>query len=415
MAPDGRQHSTMRSAVKDFFGDCPPDRREGRIPLPMRTFLLCGTFLGLLTPAGDPGPVPPPDISLRKEVERAYDRGCAWLLSRQSPEGFWSDPDHPALTALPLRALAGDPAEHHRAARAPALERGYRFLFASARPDGGIYRIPSLVNYNTAVSLVALIDSGDPAHRDILRAARRFLIRGQQDRGEPGETDHPLDGGIGYGSSHTHSDLSNTLLALEALHATRHLVRDAAPEEDRLDWEAAIRFVQNCQNLPATNPLPWASDDPENRGGFVYFPGSSKAGETILPDGRIALRSYGSMSYAGLLSFIYAEMEPGDRRVKAVMEWLGRNYTLEENPGMGRQGLYYYYHTLAKALDLSPEPLLSPEGERIPWARDLALRLLQLQRSDGRWENDNGRWWEKDPNLSTSYTLLALARLHPHL
>ena len=33
------------------------------------------------------------------------------------------------------------------------------------------------------------------------------------------------------------------------------------------------------------------------------------AGERDNTDGSIALRSYGSMSYAGLLSFIYAEMD----------------------------------------------------------------------------------------------------------
>ena len=50
------------------------------------------------------------------------------------------------------------------------------------------------------------------------------------------------------------------------------------------------------------------------------------------------------MSYAGLLSFIYAEMDPQDSRVKAVKEWLSKHYTIDENPGMGPQGLFYYYH-----------------------------------------------------------------------
>ena len=59
------------------------------------------------------------------------------------------------------------------------------------------------------------------------------------------------------------------------------------------------------------------------------------------------------MSYAGLLSFIYAEMEQSDPRLKAVREWLSANYSVRENPGMGAQGLYYYYHTMAKALSLS--------------------------------------------------------------
>ena len=65
---------------------------------------------------------------------------------------------------------------------------------------------------------------------------------------------------------------------------------------------------------------------------------------------RVALRSYGSISYAGMMSFAYARVEKDDDRVRAVIDWLGSNYTLDENPGMGQEGLYYYYHLMAKAL-----------------------------------------------------------------
>lgn len=62
------------------------------------------------------------------------------------------------------------------------------------------------------------------------------------------------------------------------------------------------------------------------------------------------MRSYGSMSYAGLLSYIYADLKPTDPRVTAVLDWLRDNYTLDENPGLGAQGLYYYYELMTKAL-----------------------------------------------------------------
>ena len=35
-------------------------------------------------------------------------------------------------------------------------------------------------------------------------------------------------------------------------------------------------------------------------------------------------------------------------------------------------------------------------------------RIRNGTRRDGSWENDNGRWWEKDPALATSYCLLSL-------
>lgn len=109
-------------------------------------------------------------------------------------------------------------------------------------------------------------------------------------------------------------------------------------------------MISRTQNLPGSNDQKWASDDPDNKGGFVYFPGHSMAGEQKLANDKTALRSYGSMSYAGLLSFIYAQVDKNDPRVKAVIDWLENNYTLEENPGMGQEGVYYYYHTMAKGL-----------------------------------------------------------------
>jgi squalene-hopene/tetraprenyl-beta-curcumene cyclase len=227
--------------------------------------------------------------------------------------------------------------------------------------------------------------------------------------------DDPLDGGIGYGGTYKHSDLANTTYALEALYYTRYLRSDVAndPEAKDLNWQAARQFISRCQNLPGANDQPWASADPANKGGFVYFPEDSKAGTMKLDDGKVALRSYGSISYAGLLSYIYAQLDKGDPRVQAVVDWLSQNYTLEENPGMGQDGLYYYYHTMAKALSAAGiDTLTLKDGRKVNWRQDLAKRLLNLQNADGSWVNASGRWWEKDPHLVTAYATIALEIIH---
>ena len=59
-------------------------------------------------------------------------------------------------------------------------------------------------------------------------------------------------------------------------------------------------------------------------------------------------RSYGSMTYAGLKSMVFAGLKPDDIRVQAATKWLRANYSLDENPGLGQAGLYYYYHLMAK-------------------------------------------------------------------
>jgi squalene-hopene/tetraprenyl-beta-curcumene cyclase len=354
--------------------------------------------------------LPVRDVSLRHEVQHGIDRGLAWLRSNQHTNGWWSTPDHPALTALSLAAFLGEPTQRYRTNPPPALARGFSFLLDSQRPDGGIYRT-SLANYNTALGVVALALADNPADAERLRRARAFLIGLQTDQGEPGKPDTVFDGGVGYGDKYPHSDLNNTLMALEAIRATDHLVRDQVPGQTReLNWAAALQFIQNCQNLPSHNQQPWVSHDPRDRGGFVYFPGHSMAGgQTNAATGRVALRSYGSISYAGLLSYIYAQVRRDDQRVVAVMDWLRAHYTLEENPGLGPQGLFYYLHLMTKALHAAGVDKLELEdGRKIDWRRQVALRLLDLQQRDGSWCNTSNRWWEKDPCLVTAYAVLAL-------
>ena len=389
------------------------------LPNLSRCFAAC--LLGpLLSPCLSTGAesTPPPlandSHSFKLEIQRSIDRGLDWFKVHQNAEGWWSSPDHPALTALPVLAFQGDPRERFTKDNAPWLTHALAYLASNQKPDGGLHR-GQLMNYNTALGMLALLGAGDASHEDLILKARAYLIRLQMDFGEPGFGDHVLDGGLGYGSSYPHSDMANTLQALEAIYYSRHVARDTGNSTlQDLDWNAALQFIQNCQNLSSHNKQSWVSDDPDQKGGFVYFPGQSKAGAvTNDVTQHVALRSYGSISYAGLLSYIYADLQPDDPRVEAVLEWLKSHYTLEENPGMGPQGLFYYYHTMAKALAKSgQESLRLADGRVVPWRHELAQRLINLQKADGSWINDaHGRWWEKDPVLVTAYAVLALEHI----
>jgi len=67
---------------------------------------------------------------------------------------------------------------------------------------------------------------------------------------------------------------------------------------------------------------------------------------------------------------------------------------------------------MSKALTAHGDQRLDlPDGRAIDWRKDLALRLINLQQRDGSWSNENGRWWEKDPALVTSYAVLSLEML----
>jgi len=385
----------------------------GRLPITLSIWL---GFCLHASSGGAAVAIGPNDISFRNEVQQAIDRGIGWLKENQNTNGYWSSADQPAVTALGLAACQGNPARTPRAQEPDWMRKGYSFIVSCAKPDGSIFQT-NLATYNTSLCMMALLAANKPEYEAVLRKARRFLVGLQGDFGEKGKIDTVFDGGIGYGSKYEHSDMGNTLAALEALYYSKHLARDNTLADNAdLNWAAAIQFLQNCQNLPAYNKQSWASDDPRNKGGFIYYPGQSMAGSETNANGRVALRSYGSISYAGLLSYIYCDLRPDDPRVTAVFDWLQKNYTLDENPGMGPQGLFYYFNTMSKALSIyGVDELALKNGQKIAWSRELAMKLINLQQRNGSWENSNGRWWEKDPALVTSYALLTLERIYRRL
>jgi squalene-hopene/tetraprenyl-beta-curcumene cyclase len=293
-----------------------------------------------------------------------------------------------------------------RTANDPVVARALKYLKQHVHDDGGIYQAGSRYkNYETSLAIVCFERANrDGGYDDLLAGAEKFVKRQQWDEDEGHEISSMSYGGAGYGS-HSRPDLSNTSFLVEALHSVGR-------GEDDPAMQKALLFISRCQNLESEhNTSPFAAK--VNDGGFYYTiagGGQSQAGET--PEG--GLRSYGSMTYAGLKSMIYAGLSRDDPRVKAAYEWILRHYTLEENPGMGEQGLYYYYHTFAKALAaMGEDQITRSDGQSHNWRADLAEELISRQQRDGSWVNSNPRWLEGDPNLVTAYSLMALSYCRP--
>ena len=347
-------------------------------------------------------------------VRNAVERGAQFLYENQNAAGWWSNANLPALAALAMVALDMAGVTELNAKYSSERFRAFEYITGAAKPDGSIHR-GLLINYNTACSLMALSIADNPKFRPLILKARAYIARSQIDLGEAGELDNPHDGGVGYNSKHDHSDMNNTLMAIEAMRMSELALRRPDQPDHRLEsdlnWKALEHFLSSCQNLPEYSDNPNISRLHEDRGGFIYYPGESKAGEVVdETTRRVSLRSYGSISYAGMMSLTYARIGRNDERVKAVIEWLNRNYTLDENPGMGSEGLYYYYHLMAKALHArSVKQLKGPKGMPIDWRAQLADKLISLQRPDGSWQNPTKRWMEGDANLTTAYVLMALA------
>lgn len=352
--------------------------------------------------------------SIMLEGTATVRRGIAWLLRQQHEDGHWSNPEFPALTALPLWALVKSGESHSN-----AVQRAVQYILTYVHEDGSIWRAPQkerkgggLKTYNTAICMVALHLVGDPNLMPYVQKARRFIAASQHFGGDI------YEGGMGYDAEtgRPYADLSNSYMAYEAMRLTQSVedLHASSTEKTDLDWEAARRFLARLQNMPGTNAPEWVGDDPSEKGGFIYRPDGSQAGTYTDARGVVRFRTYGSMTYAGLLSLIYADVDRSDPRVQSAFDWARRHWTLEENPGMGADGLYYFYNVLAKALAAYGQDVIPlTSGDTVNWREEVIRKLVGRQRilpdtGEGYWVNDSGRWMEADPVLVTSYSLIAL-------
>jgi len=362
------------------------------------------------------------------------DKSIAYLRSQQDQgSGGWAvnpqGPNFPAVTGLVVSGMLMDPRIDDSD---PKVAMGVKFMLGYAQPDGGIYD-KILPSYNTAICLAALSQvSTPPQVADVVKKAQEFLRtlqygeeavvhEGSDESAKPVTKEDPFYGGAGYGR-HGRPDLSNLAWVLEGLHASGVDSKDAA-------FQRALVFLQRTQMVEVKdgvkiNDMAYAKGS--RQGGFIYATsvdrervgvGQSMAGEIeeTLSDGTTAsrLRAYGSMTYSGFKSYLYAGLRRGDPRMVAAMEWISRNYTLEENPGLGTDGMYYYYVVFARAMDAYGEPTISTikadgTNESRRWAQDLVDRLAKLQNEDGSFKSVDDRWMENNPVLITAYALIAL-------
>lgn len=363
---------------------------------------------------------PHPALAADRPQTATEKKAIDFLLSQQGPDGSWVPQAGPAITALILKGLlqAGHTLDE------PALQKALAFIDTTKKPDGGWYD-QSHASYNTAITLSTIAMLPEPVkakYKDPIASAQKFLKSIQSgtdtaavdDKGNRITKDHAWFGGWGYHQgatlqSGTRPDNSNSQFVVAAL-------RDSGLPSTDPAIQNYLVFLNRTQAHEA-NPSPWAKG--RDDGGFIYsmrwnekhqFYGESEGPDTRDRDGNEILTAYGSMTYAGLKSLLYADVSKDDPRVKAAVRWITGNYTLDVNPGLNNaQGLYYYYHTFATALKaFGQETLTDAKGVKHDWRRDLEEKLASLQKPDGSFVNAADRWMESNPVLVTSYVVLAL-------
>ena len=341
------------------------------------------------------------------KIRQSIGKGIAFLRATQSGAGSW---DTPRTRIGPTTIVLAGLLDAGVGIDDPMIVAGLKFVLASVAEDGGIYTPDGLLqNYETCCAVMCFAKAnaaakkknGSEPYKELLTKAEKFL-RDMQFTEERGvRPEDPQYGGIGY-SAATRPDMSNVQFFLDALKAS-------GAKEDDPAIQKALVFVSRCQNLESEhNTMPFLKRNPDGLdGGFIYYPMPDPEG-TRETEG---LRSYGGMTYAGLKSMIYAGLTVEDKRFKAALDWVSKNYTVTENPGRGAAGLYYYYQTMAKTLDVCNSPHLEDaDGMKHNWRADLSEQLISIQKANGSWTNaDSRQYMEDDANLVTGYVLLTLS------
>ena len=352
------------------------------------------TILGLLA-AGTPVPAQQPAAGLsaatRTKLLESLRRGAAFLHQQQRPDGRFDN--HPGITAMAAAALLRQP--DARAKELATVGKTLDYLKGLAKPDGGIYE-KMIPHYITAVAVQALVAGGRPQDRAAIENGRKYLADHILDEGEGIAKDNKFYGGMGYGGTSDGgiADIISLEISLRAMKEADLPANDPA-------WQKAIQFLQRTQNYKETSDQAFAGDD----GGFMYYPGYSQIEGTT--------RSYGAGTYAGILSYAWANLQRSDRRVQNAFRWISQNYTLEENPGIGQKAVYYYYMVFAKALRaLGENTVTDAKGVAHNWREELAAKLLSLQLADGAWVNEkNPAELQNNKTLVTSFAMIAIEEI----
>jgi squalene-hopene/tetraprenyl-beta-curcumene cyclase len=324
----------------------------------------------------------------RQKLIESLNKGAAFLHQQQRLDGKFDN--HPGITAMAAAALLRQPGARDK--ELATVGKTLDYLKSLTKPDGGIYE-SMIPHYITAVAVQALAAGARPGDKATLEAARKYLADHLLDEGEGIAKSDKFYGGMGYGGTSDGgiADIISLEYGLRAMKEAELPANDAA-------WQKAIAFLQRTQNNKETNDQMFTADD----GGFMYYPGYSQIEGTT--------RSYGSATYAGILSYSWANLQKNDRRVQNAFKWIGENYTLDENPGIGHKALYYYYMVFAKALQAMGEPIITDaKGGTHNWREELAAKLVSLQGADGSWVNDkNPAEMQGNRTLVTSFTLMAI-------
>jgi squalene-hopene/tetraprenyl-beta-curcumene cyclase len=332
-------------------------------------------------------------------------------------------------------SLANAPADLRAKYKEP-LDKAVAYLVSKANEDGSFGEGPSgtfMKTYTTGIALMALGSVDAEKHGQKIRGAQAYLKNNQLKEGA-------FKGGLGYGDEKPRVQDGQLKVVKEDLpnlsvvgFGAEGLKLSGLPQDDAF-WKLVVEFVRKCQNSSEVNADAAFVASLKEKGltvgedGGLYYapiadPKLQKAGTRKIAD-KESIASYGAMTYDGIKTYLYAGLKKDSPEVRAAMDWVRKNYSVEVHPGFAfdavqrhhLRGLYHYLLVMSRALDAYGEnPLETFDGKKHDWPREIAAQLLKTVKESKMWMNDNAAWYEGDPVLVTSYVLTTCDVLMKHV
>ena len=305
-----------------------------------------------------------------KAVQRSISRGIAYLRKSQNERGGWEEYGGQScgLSALCTLALLNASVSRED----PDIVRAMRYL-RSFEPKA---------TYSVALQTLVFCQLGSAGDLPRIRKNVERLVKGQKVAGVEDRI-----GSWDYGSHRGAGDPSNSQFALLALGAAQ----DRGIKIDPGVFQRAHRY--------------WV-DRQQANGGWAYGRGR---------------RTSGSMTCAGIASVIISgsrlDSDAAGNQIQCCggsttdelaiengVQWLGRNFNLEVNPGGDSLTKFYYLYALERVGRLSGRRFM---GEH-DWYREGADYLVGIQDEfQGFWSNVGAM---ESSNVATSFALLFLSK-----
>lgn len=334
--------------------------------------------------------------------QEPIEKGLAYLRTSQYADGSWrSSVGVTALCALAFLNAGYDETDTD-------VNQAIQYILSKAQADGSIYVASGSKEYETSLSILALVATHNSLHKSKIDNARNWLVNSQWDEsclwGSVSKSNW-FYGGFGYGYN-VRPDLSNTQFALLALDAA------GLPNDDPA-WRKAQVFLHRCQkvNFPVTLDIegtpytvqPWnyAGTTGGYDGGFLYDPGSNPYVG--------GAPSMGSMTGAGIWGLLLSGVPKSDQRVTEAINWVANHYTWDNNPNCAGYRRYYYYLSMAKALTMYGEKTIGGHD----WYQELhnkitsPAEMISVGTDKAKWV-PVGTYEDYVPDLSTAYAILSL-------